>query len=130
MNKYNTKRNGVGVRIIETGEEFNSIQACAKRLDVSANWLGSVIRDPYGYKTCRGYHIVLVSDTRTLEDFREARRVGRPGKRIRIIETGEVYDSITECANSMDGSAGTIHDALHKNRNKHTYKGKHFELID
>lgn len=130
MNTYNTKRNGVEVRIVETGEEFNSIQACAKRLNVSANWLGSVIRDPYGLRTCKGYHIVPASDTRSPEDFSQARRIGRPGKKIRIVETGKVYSSITECANSMNGSVGTIHDALHNNRNKSTYKGMHFELAD
>lgn len=38
MNEFDTKRDGIPVRIVETGEEFNSIQACANRLNVDAKW--------------------------------------------------------------------------------------------
>ena len=50
----NTKRDGVKVRIVETGEEFNSIQSCANYLDVNAHWLGQVVKGNRGLRTCRG----------------------------------------------------------------------------
>lgn len=39
MSDFDTKRDGVRCEIIETGEVFNSLQACADRLGVSARWL-------------------------------------------------------------------------------------------
>ena len=38
MNEFDTKRDGIPVRIVETGEEFNSIQACANRMLTLNGW--------------------------------------------------------------------------------------------
>ena len=124
----NTKRDGVRVRIVETGEEFNSIQSCADYLGVNAHWLGQVVRNNRGLRTCHGYHVVQVDDYNDNLYFDRTEYRGRPGIKIRIVETGEVFDSITDCAEHINGSTGTIHHVLTGQRN--THKGYHFELVD
>ena len=52
---------------------------------------------------------------------------GRPGKPIRIIETGEEFNSITECEKAINGNNRHICDCL-SGRQK-THKGYHFEYI-
>lgn len=128
MENYNTKRNGVPVRIVETGEVFNSVKACADRLGASASQVSSVVRGARGLKTCRGYHIVAAESDSNVKLRKEYR--GRPGTRVRVVETGEVFDSISDCAESMRGSIGSICDALHNSRNRTTYRGLHFESAD
>lgn len=130
MDNYNTKRDGVGVKILETGEVFNSIQACANYLGVNGSWLRHVVNGDLGYRTCRGFHVVRLNDARTIGEIDRLDRRGRPGRRIRIVETGEIFNSISDCAKAINGSAGTIHDVLHNNRNRTSYRGLHFEFVD
>ena len=49
----------------------------------------------------------------------------KPTTRVRVVETGEVFDSIKDCALSIDGESSNICACLH-GRHKH-YKGLHFE---
>ena len=123
-----TKRDGIRVRIVETGEEFNSIQSCAYHLGVNAHWLGEVVRGNRGLRTCRGYHVVPVEDYDEDLYFDRTEYRGRPGVRVEIIETGEKFNSITDCARHINGSAGTIHHVLNGNRKSH--KGYHFKTVD
>lgn len=44
----------IPVRIIETGETFESIKACAKHLDTACSNVNRAAK--YGY-TCKGYHL-------------------------------------------------------------------------
>ena len=53
---------------------------------------------------------------------------GRKGTPIRIVETGEVYDSISECARRIGGSQGAISECLAGKRS--THKGFHFEYVE
>lgn len=53
---------------------------------------------------------------------------GRPGKPIRIIETGEVFSSITECEKAISGNNRHICDCLSGRQNSH--RGYHFEYVD
>lgn len=126
MEPYDTKRDGIKLMIKETGEVFNSLQACADYLGVNVSWLSRVARGDRGLCTVHGYHIIRLDNSNNIHN---TRRRGRPGTGIRIVETGAEFDSISECARALDGSAGTIHDVLHNNRNKNTYKGLHFEKI-
>ena len=50
---------------------------------------------------------------------------GAPPKKVRIIETGEVFNSISECARTINGSAGAICQCV--NNKKDTYRGLHFK---
>lgn len=128
MNEYNTKRNGISVRIVETGEEFNSIKACADRLGGNASQVGNIVRGKRGLRTCHGYHVVRADSAVDNCDLRKEYR-GRPGTKVRIVETGEEFNSISDCAKSIDGNIGMIHDVINNNRNRHTYRGLHFEKI-
>lgn len=128
MSCCDTKRDGVRIRIEETGEEFNSIRACADYLGVNAGWLGKVSRGDDGLSTCHGYHILRVDDPKSSQ-VRNTHR-GRRGQKVQIVETGVIFNSITECANYIDGSPGTVHDVLHNNRNRTTHKGFHFKEVD
>lgn len=125
----NTKRDGVEVMIIETGEKFNSIQACADYLGVNVSWLGRVVRGQNGLCTVHGYHVIRTDDICDETNYSDRDHFGRPGVKVRVLETGEIFDSITECANTIGGSPGTIHDILHGNRKRQTHKGFHFEMV-
>lgn len=52
---------------------------------------------------------------------------GRHGIPVRIIETGEEFSSITECAKAINGNDRHICDCL-SNR-QHTHRGFHFEYV-
>lgn len=53
---------------------------------------------------------------------------GRKGKPIRIVETGEVFPSITECEKAIDGNNGHICDCLAGRQQ--THRGYHFEYVN
>ena len=53
---------------------------------------------------------------------------GRKGKPIRIIETGEVFESSLACEKAIDGNNRHINDCL-RGRQK-THRGYHFEYVD
>lgn len=126
---YKTKRDGVRVRIVETGEEFNSIRACAFRLDVDVTWLGKVTRGNNGLCTCKGYHIIRVEDPRANYDISRKEYRGRKGRAVRIVETGETFNSISECADAIGGSAGSICEILRGHNRRATHMGYHFEYV-
>lgn len=50
------------------------------------------------------------------------------GRRIRIVETGEVFNSQAECARAINGLQGNI--ALCLLGRRHTHRGFHFEYAD
>lgn len=52
---------------------------------------------------------------------------GRKGKQIRIIETGEVFNSTLECEKAIGGNNRHINDCLRGRQN--THRGYHFEYI-
>ena len=51
----------------------------------------------------------------------------RDGVRCEIIETGEVFNSITSCAEAIGGSPSKIHEAMHGRNYRHSHRGLHFE---
>lgn len=53
---------------------------------------------------------------------------GRKGKPIRIVETGEVFGTLQECEEAIDGNNRHINDCL-RGRQK-THRGYHFEYVD
>ena len=52
---------------------------------------------------------------------------GRKSKPIRIIETGEVFDTLKECEEAIDGNNRHINDCL-RGRQR-THRGYHFEYV-
>lgn len=53
-------KNNVRVEIIETGEVFDSITACANYIGGNARHASIVSRNPR--MTCKGYHIVRIDE--------------------------------------------------------------------
>ena len=98
-NNFCTKRNGVPVVIFETGEEFNSIQACADYINADPKWVGKVARGEPGYNTCHGYHIVAID---RLPEFQASIDIlGRPGTSVKILESGEEFTAVYSISDSM-----------------------------
>ena len=52
---------------------------------------------------------------------------GSPKRRVRIIETGEEFDSVGSCARAINGDQAHISNCL--SGRYHTHKGYHFEAI-
>ena len=123
MSDFDTKRDGIPVRVVETGEEFNSIQACANRLGVNSKWLARIVRGDSKVYSCHGYHVVPID--RVNNGFEEQGR-GRPGRKVGILESGEEFPSARECARSIKGDHKSVLRAARKNRE---YKERHFKII-
>ena len=52
---------------------------------------------------------------------------GRHGKKVLIVETGEVYESTLECEKAINGNASHISDCALGRQN--THRGYHFKYI-
>lgn len=52
---------------------------------------------------------------------------GRKGKAIRIVETGEIFNSSIECEKAINGNNRHINDCLRGRQN--THRGYHFEYV-
>lgn len=50
------------------------------------------------------------------------------GRSIRIVETGDIYESEAECARAINGIQGNI--ALCLTGKRHTHRGYHFEYVE
>lgn len=48
-------------------------------------------------------------------------------KPVKIIETGEIFESVSECARYIGTVHGNINECLNPNKKRHTAKGYHFE---
>lgn len=119
MNEYNTKRDGVQVIIVETGEVFNSIKACADAIGGNPAYISRVVNHYPGFDTCKGYHIVREGEEPIIKERRK----------IMIVETGEVFNTIRDTAEAIDGSPGAICDILNHKNNRITHKGYHFKQL-
>lgn len=53
---------------------------------------------------------------------------GRPGRKVRIIETGDEYDSLKECGEAIGGTDRGICSVL--NGYQQTHRGYHFEDVE
>lgn len=62
--------------------------------------------------------------TFTEEDYRKAKLACL--KQVRIVETGQVFNSMTECANYLNVLISNLSRAISENRK---YKGFHYEII-
>ena len=52
---------------------------------------------------------------------------GKPKVKVRIVETGQVFESTRECARAINGSNGHVSNCINGKRCKH--KGLHFEPV-
>ena len=119
-----SSRPGVEVEIVETGEIFDSIKACADAIGATPSNVSRVVNDVDGYLTCKGFHIVKRYDVGVHNKKVDNR--GRPGKGVIIIETNEFFDSAEDAAKHIGGSASTIREILSGKTKRKTHKGFHF----
>ena len=119
------------VRILETGETFGSIKDCARAIE---GFDRNIKRCLDGVnKTYLGltFEYADDADVNTLSANAISKQCvkRRPYKTsIRVVETGETFPSIRECARSIGGDQGTISACL-AGRHK-THKGYHYEYVD
>lgn len=69
----------------------------------------------------------LVSPSRSMLGRRNPNS-GRKGKPIRIVETGEIFESSIECEKAIGGNNRHINDCLRGRQN--THRGYHFEYVN
>lgn len=58
----------------------------------------------------------------------KAPNAGTPPRKVRIVETGEEFDSQAECARAINGSISRISMCVHDPNKRH--KGYHFERVE
>lgn len=63
-----------------------------------------------------------------LHAFNTGLKKPTPGKAVRIVETGETFESQAECARSINGIQGNIAQCLSGKRK--THRGYHFKYVD
>lgn len=128
--KHGPKRRPV--RVVESGEVFPSVRACARAICGSdtniLRCLDGTYQSHHGltfeYADIDPDKVEHSDGTRsrayaTREPYRKA---------VRIVETGDVYPSVTACARAIDGDQPTITACL-KGRHK-THHGYHYEWVD
>lgn len=52
----------------------------------------------------------------------------RRGERVQVVETGEIFDSFSDCAKAIGGTVSGIHDCKSARQKKH--RGYHFRFLD
>lgn len=64
--------------------------------------------------------------------FKNPNAFGKNLKRtkVRIVETGQIFESVKSCADTINGNSNKIFDCLNPNNRRHTHRGYHFERID
>lgn len=112
LNKLTTS-----VKIVETGEVFNSINDCARAIDGSRKNIAMCLNPKYSRNMHKGYHFETIEDT----------ELSTLPRAVRIVETGEVFESARECAKEIDGHHSRITHAI---KNGWSYKDLHFEYLD
>ena len=105
------------IRIVETGEIFNSINECARAINGSRKNIALCLNDKYPRHTHMGYHFEMI-------DRCDLTTESVP---IRIVETGEEFSSARECERNIDGNHAAILKAA---KTGGLYKGLHFEIVD
>ena len=110
-NPYTTQ-----VEIIETGEVFSSISECAKAINGDPELIRQCLNPKYSRYRHNGYHFKVVNDVEKV----------RVSQSIKIVETGEKFNSLRECASAINGNHHNIAYALKTGK---AYKDLHFEYI-
>lgn len=125
--KYGPKHKPV--KVVESGEIFGSIKACARAIRGSEERINDCLegRAPshkgLTFQHANGDEINTIGIEETISSkFARSRTHRKP---VRIVETGEVYESLTDCAKAIDGDSASISACLAGTH--HTHRGYHFE---
>ena len=104
------------IKIVETGEVFNSISECARAINGNPKNILQCLEPKYSRKMCNGYHFEYVSKS-------DVTRTPIP---IEIVETGEVFNSARECERAIGGHHRNITKAIELGKE---YNGLHFKKV-
>lgn len=117
------------VRVIETGEVFPSIKDCARSIGGHDRNISRCLSGNAKSYRSLTFEEADRADVNTRSVFStKANKIAerkckiRP---IRVIETGNIYPTISACAEDIGGDPGTISACLHGKH--HSHKGYHFE---
>lgn len=119
--KYGPNRKPV--RVVETGEVFKSVKDCARALNACDTVISRSIQD--GYRSRLGLTFEYADkdsvNTSSNNETVAATLVerNRYRKPVRVIETGEIYPSVRECARAIGGDQPTITACLHGRHKSH-----------
>lgn len=61
---------------------------------------------------------------------KRSEKCGSPKKKVRIIETGEVFDSISDCAKHVGDNPSHTHISSCIHGRRKTHKGYHYEVVN
>lgn len=112
------------IRIVETGEVFRSQNECARYIGGSASGIHDCRSGRH--ETHRGYHFEFQDDNG--EWYSVKRKPRSNEQRVKVIETGIIYDSITKCARAIDGTEPGL--ASCKSGRQETHRGYHFDFLE
>lgn len=112
------------IRIVETGEVFRSQNACARHIKGTA----AGIHDCKSGKceTHRGYHFEFQNDSGEWYSVKREPRSNE--KKVKVVETGVTYDSVTKCAKAIGGTVPGI--ASCKSGRQTSHRGYHFDFLE
>ena len=128
-NKRHACKNGLNIsqkpiRIVETGEVFISQNECARRIGGTASGIHDCRSGRHS--THRGYHFEFQDDAgKWFQTKRECKDIK---KTVKVVETGKVYDSITECAKDIRGTVSGIVNC--KKGRQRAHRGYHFDFLE
>lgn len=104
--------------LVETVEIYDSISDCARAIDGDPERIRQCLLYPmYRRQRHKGYHFKRLYDHDT----------GRRPIRVRIKETGEIFNSMRECERAIGSSHTNI---MYAAKNNTVCKDLHFELIN
>lgn len=122
----------IPVRVVESGEVFGSIRECARAIDGDDTNIGRCLRGTM--ESYRGLTFEYANESEINSDENKITKSiefksKKPTRRsVKIIETGEVFSSISECARAVNGDIPGICGCLSGRHN--THRGYHYEYVD
>lgn len=108
------------IRVVETGEVFISQNECARRIGGTASGIHDCRSGRHS--SHRGYHFEFQNDNG--EWFKTERELKVNKKMVQVVETGRIYNSMTECAKDIGGTvSGIISCEIGRQK---SHRGYHF----
>lgn len=114
--KSGLNKQTISIKINETGEIFDTIEDCARHINGDSELIRQCLHPDYNRNKHKGYTFTPLNGYAT----------GRKSLKIKISETGEIFDSARQCERAIDGRHCNITNAAKTGR---AYKDLHFEIL-